>query len=142
MDNDELPTNVLDRAINQIHDGGTGVTDEAYWAFYSFARSLCERLPDEEVEAALVETIAEDVASSIHISYDDVPQELVKRHVDLPDNAKWERVEPTPALVRVALSEEADAGEQLADLRILPANLPDVRVRLSSAMAGTDKAVA
>lgn len=140
--NDELPTNVLDRAINQIHDGGTGVTDKAYWAFYSFARSLCERLPDEEVETALVETIADDVASSIHISYADVPQELVKRHVDLPDNAQWERVEPTPELVRVALFEEESTGEQLVDLGILPTNLPDVRVRLSSSWVRMDKAAA
>jgi hypothetical protein len=140
--NESEAASTLDKAVNQLHERGTGRTDEAYWAFRSLARSLADRLGEDEVEDALIETIAEDVASSVRISFVDVPPEMVEKYVDLPDDAQWALFEPTPELVRVALTEDpGEVSEKLAELHYVTPELPDVRVHLSTQQYGSKSAV-
>jgi hypothetical protein len=88
----------LDEVVNQLTEVGEGQTDHAYWVYRSFAERAAERLDDEELESLLISVIADEV-DSVRVNFVDTSPEIF----DSLDVDVHEFMEPTPALVRLAL---------------------------------------
>lgn len=129
---------MLDTAVNEAHERGTGRTDKAYWAFRSFATNLADEIDDHDVDQALVEAITEDVSRSVVINFEDVPQQMRRTNMDFPEDTAQKHLKPTPELVRLALLDDREKlHERLMKEEWVSGRLTDVRVRLSSRPATT-----